>query len=598
MIRQCAEYFNQLDASGNGTLGAAEIKTLFTELKEPCTMEQAKEYIREFDADGDGTLNFEEFLEIFIKAKAGHQSHFADSLNKHMNMVKISGPRGERMYSQEEVAGFVEHMNTVMAEDELAKPFLPINPDNDDLFKKMHDGVLLCAMVNMAKADTILPQVVVRGKKLNTYTILENLTLGLKSARSLGIQIVNIGPEDIRDGTPHLCLALTWQLVRMNLLKDIQLTAHPELFRLLEEGETLDQLLKLSPEEILIRWMNYQLNKAGSPKRVKNFGKDIADSEAYTIVLHQIAPECCTLGPMQESDTMDRAERMLQEADKIQCRKFVTPREVCKGNTKLNLAFVANIFNTRPGLEELTEAEKAALDEALFKSQGTRLERQFCIWMNSYGVEPFVMNIYDGIKDGLVLLQMIDNIQPGTVDWSKVNKGKMNKFKAVGNLDYAVKLCHDKFGLSIVNISGSDLYDGNEKLVSGLLWQLMRYDYLKVFTKLGGGAKIKDEQIVAWANDKTGPRGVTITGFKDETLRTSKPLFTLIDVIKPEQVDWALFDESGDEELQARNAKYVLSMVRKFGGNVYALPEDILEGNHQMIMTIYASLMAIGEGVQ
>jgi len=382
----------------------------------------------------------------------------------------------------------------------------------------------------------------------------------------------------------------------MSLLKDIQLTAHPELFRLLKDGETLEQLLKLSPEEILLRWMNYQLAKAGSSREVHNFGKDISDSEAYTIVLHQVAPECST-SPLQESDLHDRAEKMLQEAAKIDCRKFVTPNEVCRGNTKLNLAFVANLFNTRPGLEALTEAEKAALDEALFNSQGTRLERQFCIWMNSYGVDPFIMNIYDGIQDGLVLLQMIDNIQPNTVDWKKVNKGKMNKYKAVSNCDYAVQLCKDVFHLSLVGISGGDIYDKHPKLVPALLWQLMRYDYLKVFTKLGGGAKIKDEQIVAWANEKTSGRGVTITSFKDETIKTSKPLFTLIDVLKPDQVDWALFDETGDPDLQARNAKYVLSMVRKFGGNVYALPEDILEGNNQIIMTVYASLMAIGEGI-
>ncbi len=47
---------------------------------------------------------------------------------------------------------------------------------------------------------------------------------------------------------------------------------------------------------------------------------------------------------------MERAERMLQEADKIQCRSFVSPKEVVEGNYKLNLAFVANLFNMYPAL--------------------------------------------------------------------------------------------------------------------------------------------------------------------------------------------------------------------------------------------------------
>ena len=43
---------------------------------------------------------------------------------------------------------------------------------------------------------------------------------------------------------------------------------------------------------------------------------------------------------------------MLQEADKLGCRQFVTPADVVSGNPKLNLAFVANLFNTYPGLRK------------------------------------------------------------------------------------------------------------------------------------------------------------------------------------------------------------------------------------------------------
>jgi len=42
---------------------------------------------------------------------------------------------------------------------------------------------------------------------------------------------------------------------------------------------------------------------------------------------------------------------MLQEADKLSCRVFLTPTEVVKGNYNLNLAFVAYLFNRYPALE-------------------------------------------------------------------------------------------------------------------------------------------------------------------------------------------------------------------------------------------------------
>ena len=59
------------------------------------------------------------------------------------------------------------------------------------------------------------------------------------------------------------------------------------------------------------------------------------------------------------NDGQQRAECMLQEADKIGCRSFVGPADVVSGNQKLNLAFVANLFNNYPALDN---AEMPDLD--------------------------------------------------------------------------------------------------------------------------------------------------------------------------------------------------------------------------------------------
>lgn len=39
---------------------------------------------------------------------------------------------------------------------------------------------------------------------------------------------------------------------------------------------------------------------------------------------------------------------MLQQAALLDCRQFVSPHDVTSGNSKLNLAFVANLFNMHP----------------------------------------------------------------------------------------------------------------------------------------------------------------------------------------------------------------------------------------------------------
>lgn len=52
---------------------------------------------------------------------------------------------------------------------------------------------------------------------------------------------------------------------------------------------------------------------------------------------------------------MKRAEIMLQQANKLNCRSFVSPEDVVCGNYKLNIAFVANLFNNHPALDEPDE---------------------------------------------------------------------------------------------------------------------------------------------------------------------------------------------------------------------------------------------------
>lgn len=49
-----------------------------------------------------------------------------------------------------------------------------------------------------------------------------------------------------------------------------------------------------------------------------------------------------------------RAELMLKQAERLDCRQFVTPQDVVAGNHKLNMAFVANLFNMYPALNRPT----------------------------------------------------------------------------------------------------------------------------------------------------------------------------------------------------------------------------------------------------
>jgi hypothetical protein len=127
----------------------------------------------------------------------------------------------------------------------------------------------------------------------------------------------------------------------------------------------------------------------------------------------------------------------------------------------------------------------------------------------------------------------------------------------------------------------------------------MRAYTLSILNKLSpSGKTIQDADIIAWVNSTLSGAGKAshIVSFKDSSNASSLPVIDLVDAIRPGAVDYSLvFGRDGarlSESDKTKNAKYAISMARKIGAGVYALPEDLVEVKQKMVMTIYACLMA------
>jgi plastin-1 len=91
---------------------------------------------------------------------------------------------------------------------------------------------------------------------------------------------------------------------------------------------------------------------------------------------------------------VERAEAMLVEADKI--------------------------FNRIPGLEPLEEEAEAEMQKEIEmyevedeNEEDSREERAFRMWFNSLNIEKEVRDLFVEIRDGMILLQAEDKIEPG-----------------------------------------------------------------------------------------------------------------------------------------------------------------------------------------
>ncbi|KAL1958080.1 hypothetical protein VTO42DRAFT_5120 [Malbranchea cinnamomea] len=618
--------FNRLDVEDRGYLDeATAIKA--TQQSEKLPYDVVRQALKQVELDSSRRVEFEDYVDLIAKVREAGQApkpaapafppaagfggapparHTSKGSVGGKIHVQGSSENVTHTINEDERTEFTRHINAVLAGDPDVGHLLPFPTDTFEMFDECKDGLVLAKLINDSVPDTIDERVLNRpGKKtkqLNHFQMTENNNIVINSAKGIGCSVVNIGSGDIIEVREHLILGLIWQIIRRGLLGKIDIKLHPELYRLLEDDETLDQFLRLPPEQILLRWFNYHLKNAKWERRVTNFSNDVKDGENYTVLLNQLAPDLCSRAPLQTRDLLKRAEQVLENAERLNCRKFLTATSLVAGNPKLNLAFVANLFNTHPGLDPITEEDKLEIED--FDAEGEREARVFTLWLNSLDVQPAVNSLFDDLRDGTILLQAYDKVIPGSVNWRHVNKppqsgGEMMRFKAVENTNYAIELGKQN-GFSLVGIQGADITDGQRTLTLGLVWQLMRKDITITLASLAqrmGKREITDNEMIRWANDmaRKGGSSSSIRSFKDQSIGTGRFLLDVLNGMKSNYVDYDLVTPGRTDEEAYANAKLSISIARKMGATIWLVPEDICQVRSRLITTFIGSLMATYE---
>lgn len=144
------------------------------------------------------------------------------------------------------------------------------------------------------------------------------------------------------------------------------------------------------------------------------------------------------------------------------------------------------------------------------------------------------------LRDGRILLKVIDRLRPNTVDWNKRYSNKLNsRIHIVQNCNYVLEICKN-LGVKLIGIDGVDIVDGKVTLTLGLVWQIC-----KIYWEERVG-KINDEQLVAWGNSRV-PGDLQIKNLKDSNIANCKFLLHIIESIKPKTVDFSKLRD-GDTE--------------------------------------------------
>ncbi|KAL5207002.1 hypothetical protein ABZP36_031437 [Zizania latifolia] len=566
-------------------------------IHEVLSEEEISNFLRESYPDMNQTIEFEPFLREYLnlQAKGANKTGGKKKLKGSVSFLKASTTTLLHVINESEKTSYVNHINNFLGEDAFLKNFLPLDPTSNELFNLVRDGVLLCKLINVAVPGTIDERAINTKKDLNPWERNENHTLCLNSAKAIGCTVVNIGTQDLIEARPHLVLGLLSQIIKIQLLADLNLKKTPQLAELVadDNSKEAEELVTLAPDKMLLKWMNFHLKKAGYKKTVTNFSTDVKDGEAYAYLLNTLAPELSSTTMIETSDPNERAKKVLETAEKLKCTRYVTPKDIVEGSANLNLAFVAQIFQHRNGL---SDNNVAPVNDTPDDVEASREERAFRLWINSLGIATYVNNLFEDVRTGWVLLEVLDKITPGSVNWKQASKPPIiMPFRKVENCNQVIKIGKElKF--SLVNVAGNDIVQGNKKLILAFLWQLMRTSILQLLKNLRTHSKereISDTDILVWANNKIKESGKTshIESFKDKSIANGMFFIELLSAVQRRVVDWSMVKKGEDDEEKKLNASYIISVARKLGCTIFLLPDDIMEVNPKMILVLAASIM-------
>ncbi|OWM85843.1 fimbrin-1-like [Punica granatum] len=590
-----SRYTSLKNQPGKVTVG--DLPPVFVKLKafnEMFTEDEVRGILMDSNSDFSTAIDFEGFLKIYLRMHARATSKLGGSKNS-SSFLKATTTTLLHTISESEKGSYVAHINRYLRDDPFLKQFLPIDPASNDLFNLAKDGVLLCKLINVAVPGTIDDRAINTKRVLNLWERNENHTLCLNSAKAIGCTVVNIGTQDLVEGRPHLVLGLISQIIKIQLLADLNLKKTPQLVELVDDSKDVEELMGLAPEKVLLKWMNFHLKKAGYKKTVNNFSSDVKDGEAYAYLLNVLAPEHCNPATLDTKDLIERAKLVLDHAEKMDCKRYLTPKDIVEGSSNLNLAFVAQIFHQRNGLS--TDSKKISFAEMMTDDILTsREERCFRLWINSLGIDSYVNNVFEDVRNGWILLEVLDKVFPGSVNWKHASKPPIKMpFRKVENCNQVIRI-GKLLKFSLVNVGGNDIVQGNKKLILAFLWQLMRFNMLQLLKNLrfrSRGKEITDVDILNWANKKVKSTGRTshIESFKDKSLSSGLFFLELLSAVEPRVVNWNLVTKGESDDEKKLNATYIVSVARKLGCSIFLLPEDIMEVNQKMILTLMASIM-------
>ena len=505
---------------------------------------------------------------------------------------KSNYKRKARPYSDKEKNKYAKLINKALKDDADCKNKLPIDPKGDDLYEKLRDGVILSKLVNLCEPNTINEDDIKKNDDMNVYDKYANLEKAIKGAKDIGIQC-ETNPDDVLDKDKARDNDLLGEIFARLNTKKKDIKENPETPKLAEGGEAPEQIADLPVDDFLKKWFNHHLKEANHPDELKNFEDDVKDSEKYTVLLNQLDPNQCDKSALDETDPVERAKKVIDNAKKLGCETEVTPEDIASGNEAMNRLFTSDLYNA-----VANNAGGDDYDKDLMKAYIDTINKELCDdadTKNKVPIDKDNEEVFDKLKDGVIFGKLMNLADKDALDEDTLKTGdELSDDDKNNNLDKVVNGA-DKLGCPH-KASKDDIANGKKKKDQDLLGDVL--GKIKVTPKLvkedpdaddlvqDGETKDDlankvpvDDFLKRWTNKHLklaeSPR---VMNNYDDDLKDGEIFTILLNDIAPETCDKSPLDESDP----VKRAEKVIENARKLGVDTAVPPEGLANGNPEL----------------
>ena len=131
--------------------------------------EDMAEQLKEMKFEKEGFVSWDEFLQVMQSVSIGHQMRASNKKHSSEFEALVEADNGISSFMMAEVSTFARAINQILQDEPALQDRLPIDPNNDDLFDTVSDGLVLAYLLQAIDPDLIDMTKIKQSGKANTF---------------------------------------------------------------------------------------------------------------------------------------------------------------------------------------------------------------------------------------------------------------------------------------------------------------------------------------------------------------------------------------------------------------------------------------------